>query len=126
MANRTWVIIETRGGLRGKDLDGCLLEETATGFKFKNPERQTLGTTLGGLPPTLPFEFPEFIFAGHHWSITVDKVEFGKGGIEATGLWKARVNPNIEEDGGWTAQAGGGPPEEEAEADVTSGEACHE
>lgn len=126
MANRTWKIKVTRGGLRGKELDGCLLEETATGFKFKDKENRTLGATSGALMPTLPFDFPEFFLASHHWVITVTELGFGKGGIEATGLWKARDIPSGEEDGGWTAQAGGGPPEEEAEADVTSGKPCHE
>lgn len=121
MADKKWKVFETKGGSHGKDLDGCLIEETDNGFVFKDKENQTLAGT-GRQKPTLPFEFTEFDFEGHHWTISVSALELGKGGKDAAGEWKTHIIPSGEEDGTWTAQAGGG--NEEAETDEESGSAC--
>jgi hypothetical protein len=125
MADKKWKVIGTKGGSHGKDLDGCLIEETDNGFVFKDKQNQTLAGT-GRQKPTLPFAFPEFDFDGHHWTIWVTEVGLGKGEKDAAGDWKTHTIPSGAEDGTWVAQAGGGPVDEEAETDVTSGQACSE
>ena len=121
MADRKWKIFETKGNGVGGDLKGLLLEETATGFEIKDPEKQILASTFG-MMPTLPFDFHDFDYAGNKWKIEVTGLELGKGGHDAEGRWTrfGGVSPD-DDDGTWTAQAGGH--DEGAEEDVASAKA---
>lgn len=107
MADTKWKIKKT--DLGGNDLIGCLLEETETGFEFKDPNSDPpLTQTPENLMPTLPFTFPDFPYEGHTWRITVREINVGSSRKEALGLFKRDpVSPEGEEDGSWTADGTG-------------------
>lgn len=106
MANRKWKIKKTKGlDGGGEDLENCLIDETATGFEFKDPQKELLSKTPDGLMPTLPFPFPDFVYLGQAWAITVDSLETGTNGKEAHGSWSNPTRPDGEPDGSWTADA---------------------
>lgn len=116
MADRKWKIHRTHGPIVGEDLIDCLIDETETGFEFKDSEKVLLSETPGALTPTLPFTFPDFVYQDQTWRITVEELETGSDGHGSKGLWKKNPDdPDEEEDGSWTAEGiGKGADEDES------------
>ncbi len=110
-----WTIHETTDG--GDGIHGCHIVQTTTGFDF------THGTkVLASVTEKAPsFTFPEFVHKNRFWSIGASSLPAGNSASGSYSSW-----PDVDDDPGgtgpeegeWTAQAGSGVPDEDADEDT--------
>lgn len=99
---------------RGDVLDGLHIKKTPTGYELTAPNlKNPLATTDASEPP---FNFNGVPYGGERWNIHVHDLPLGENG---GGHWE--IGPGTDpggdpNDGDFTAQAGGGAEEDEADA----------
>lgn len=95
-----WTINSETGQKDKSDINGYMIVETATGFQLQDANGNVLDSQ-----PFVVFSYTD----GNNinWTVTLNSL-----GDLPSGAWQNN-DPTIdnEEDGGWTAQAGGGPPD---------------
>src|ERR1044071_6657910 len=104
-----WTISAVSGGPNGALLVGChiVMNSTGTAYQFTKPNPLNVLSTAGPPLPSLPFKFPTFVYKGFEWEIEVIKLPVGaKGSGHWVTLGIGKL-PTGEQNGDFTAQAGG-------------------
>lgn len=103
------------GGKDRTDLVGCHFVQNTDNYQFTAPDNTVLSTN-GPPLPSLPFNFPNFVYDEWSWTIAVNTLTGGPANNQPGGTW-FNTDVNItNEEGTWTAQAGSGEDEDKEDA----------
>ncbi len=106
-APETWTINKETGGPDGALLNGFVISRTAVQTSISPPGiGSSPKATVFSTEP--PITFDPFDYEGLKFNITIDTFHY-EDKDEPHGSWSTRNPPEgVGEEGGWTAQAGGG------------------
>ena len=115
-----WEIKYKSGGSDGKELDGCIISQTATQTQLTASDGTTKLGTVTSTTPTITFA--SFSLPGvidRKFSLSITSFTSGPLGNDAAGTWANSV-PGLgsTQNGDWTAQAGIGIEDEAKEGPI--------